>query len=437
MAGIALLTWVRPAAGVTLLFVAVSADVVRPVVGGIQVSASELEGACCLLGWILRGEWEEIQWRPLKWSLPFLLVVAFSGLFTTAWYKVPPHLLRLSELFVMMALAATVFKPGRGERLFQVGLLAAGIAYPVIGFFQINDSKVFAIRIYSTFGNPNQFAGYLNLLLPFAAALFFSSREQKIRPVWAYFFLLMAAALLLTESRAGLLGLAGSLTVMVLLYYRRPFRRFLAQPRPHFTRFVRRKGPVLLLHLCALLALGIFVQSRWGVNQELVKLSRGAHFRWEQTEEEGLVNRVRFALFRLGWELWKENPILGLGPGNYQEAIQSHLPLWKKDPRMAPILKLAGAIDVDVHNLWLQLAVDFGVLAPFCFLVFIVSLFNSLLDRWRQSPFALAGFGLLAAFLIQNLVDVTYPSLGLEMGLLLGVALGLGASVEGPSIQEV
>ncbi len=115
-------------------------------------------------------------------------------------------------------------------------------------------------------------------------------------------------------------------------------------------------------------------------------------------------------------------------------------------------------LSIHVHNLYLQLAASLGLLGLSGFLYWLARTAGLLLrpppgvprlgsdpsrarepGNSRPSPalvvwaWRTAGLGLLAGFLIQNLVDVTFPSLALETGLLIGAAcavLTVGTEVE-------
>ena len=80
------------------------------------------------------------------------------------------------------------------------------------------------------------------------------------------------------------------------------------------------------------------------------------------------------------------------------------------------------SIGSHVHNLYLQTGVNFGILGLAAFLYFFLRVLLALPRDAKGSPAAIAGVGLLAAFLLHNLLDVTFPSLGIEMGILLGLA---------------
>ena len=72
-------------------------------------------------------------------------------------------------------------------------------------------------RIFGTFFNPNELAGFLELVIPLAIAAFLSYRSAAMRIITGFAAVLPIAALLLTASRGGWMSLAGAMLVFALL----------------------------------------------------------------------------------------------------------------------------------------------------------------------------------------------------------------------------
>lgn len=166
-------------------------------------------------------------------------------------------------------------------------------------------------------GNPNDLALMLNLIIPIAGVLVFSSRGVR-RAVAAGAMLLSVAAVVLTFSRAGFLTLAAS------------FVMFLAV-------LMRRKAPgaaigLLLLAVCVppLLPAGYAARLSTITNIE-ADATGSAQGRWADTQVAlGVVAK---------------NPIIGVGIGQDVLAMNAE----------------RGAEWTQVHNAYLQYGVDLGV----------------------------------------------------------------------------
>ena len=205
--------------GLGLLFFSVSIDVARPVFGQIGVSYSEIQIAVFLLSWFASSLWRKgrliSDWKLLRWSAPFLLIILVSGVLSSSILRAAANSLRFAEMFILAFLTANALRDGSSSApRFRWFLLLAAFFYSIVGAFQFPVAPVG--RIYSTFTNPNQFAGYLNLLLPFSVILLFWSRKGE-RTLWGYSSIILLLASAARISRAGFLaGLCGVATVVAL-----------------------------------------------------------------------------------------------------------------------------------------------------------------------------------------------------------------------------
>ncbi len=417
---LALLAWLvyrYPAWGVSLLFVTLSIDSVASVWGGIQVSFSELHLATAVLAFLARQQSGPLDWRPVLWGMPFLAVVALSGAVNTEWYKVPPHLIRASEWLISCFLTFNAFREGGSLKLARWALACAALLYCSTGFPQLPDAQ--AGRIFSFFSNPNQFAGYLGLLSPFFVMFFLNATGRRIRPVWGYLALLTLLAMVVSASRAALLGLMTSWLILWWLQYRNGIRAFLRSPYSATGRFMRRSGRSLVLH-GLIIGLALFVALWLGGFNTLTKraaplLSLGSG---TSIADGDLNNRLSY--LRFGFWIWKEHWLLGVGPGRWEDAARARLPDTKEWVVRNRQIFEKGVL-IHSHNLYIQLCAVLGLAGLLAFLIWIGRV------SWELSLFrnawARAGIGLLIAFVVHNLFDVTFPSLGQELGCLIGLAL--------------
>ena len=418
---LAALTYRRPVYGASALFLVISVDTAEPVLDSIFVSFSEFELAACLLGWRARGQVGRFDRQLLSWAAPFLGVVLVSGILSTEWYKVLPHVLRVSELFVMAAIAACIFRRSKDREGIRWVLVIAILFYCVAGLLQIHSAH--RGRIASFFENANQFAGYLNLILPYLLTCFFSLADQRLRPLWGYLVggTLMTELAILSRSALVAAGVSGGL-IWALFYFRR-LGSVLHSPWSTLAGFGRRSGPAILSHLVLLVGLALVLVFFTSLPEVVLRSVENVMGRSRGGAVASVVD-FRLPYFRLGKAVWKDHFLLGVGPGRYQEAVNDYSGVLEEHKGKVRDYEIVEEkIRIHTHNLYLQLGVEYGLLGLLAFLYFLGRVGFRLMLHHGRSPWALGGVGLLVAFVIHNCFDVTFPSLALEMGFLLGISL--------------
>ncbi|HDS16243.1 MAG TPA: O-antigen ligase family protein [Proteobacteria bacterium] len=245
------------------------------------------------------------------------------------------------------------------------GLLAALVIFSVFGIVQFAGYRIpFLMPILgpaSTLGYRNPAADFIALVLPF---VFFAAWRQwrRRRADRGRGALLLVGALLLAAgaalallfmnySRAAILALlVEALVLSVWLFWRKA-----EGPDPGW----RRRG--LRALLAALLLTGLmlvlvmsFTQSRRRVMASFENLRRG-----------GVARLLEFRYYHWGNTLMmiKENPVLGVGPGNWRFTYPLYYQSFAKDPLFNYKMQVRRA-----HNDYLQLAAECGIPALLVFL---------------------------------------------------------------------
>ena len=194
LVALATITHASPGWGLGLLFLSVSMDPARPVVGQIIVSYSEMQIAVFLSSWFGGGLWRERKlihdWRLVSWSAPFLFIILVSGLLSSSVPRAVGNSMRVAVMFILAFAVVNLLRNSSGPG-FRVFLLVGSLFYALLGAFQF--PFVEWGRIYSTFTSPNQFSGYLSLVLPFAVILFLSAR-RGVRIRWGYLCVILLVA---------------------------------------------------------------------------------------------------------------------------------------------------------------------------------------------------------------------------------------------------
>lgn len=194
--------------------------------------------------------------------------------------------------------------------------------------------------------NPNDLALLLNLLLPLSVANLLSARTTWLRVLCTGVIAINVVAVVVTFSRAGFLGLA---TIIAA----------------YFVRMIRRRGAdrawALGILFAAVLAMPL-VPSSYVDRLSTVKSVESDPTGSAQARWRDIVAAVQFV---------SEHPVIGAGLGMDVLALN----------------QVRGAKWVQVHNVYLEYAVDLGVLGATLFLL----LFSGVFKGVRSSRKALAG----------------------------------------------
>jgi len=241
-------------------------------------------------------------------------------------------------------------------------------------------------RIYSYLGNPNLLAGYIlpAVILSFIAIFAWCSLPKKALALTM--FIVNSACLVLTFSRGGWIGLVASfLVLLVLLLY------WWSIDMPPFWR--TWSLPILLVSLGIVSVLAVlFVPP---VRERVLSIFAG---RGDSS------NNFRINVWMAAIEMIKDRPRIGIGPGN--SAFNKIYPLYQRPNFTA----------LSAYSVFLEIAVETGLIGFFCFLWLLVVTFNSGLIQLRrlrlqrnvEGLWLIAGIVALVGMLAHGLVDTVW-----------------------------
>ena len=242
--------------------------------------------------------------------------------------------------------------------------------------------EIYHHRGSGTFINPNNLAAYLAMLAPLGLAYTLTSRQHYLGKILCgYASLVIFAGLVSTFSRYGWIASGVGLIVFFAILLR--------------NRDYRLQG---LLTLGAFLAIvtvfAIFAQPGRGQTGILTRAAE--------------VEDVRFKVWPAATAIWKENVLLGAGPGHFDHRFRQHRP------------EALQARPDRVHNDYLNTLADWGLIGGI-FLLAILGIFAAeTLRTWRyvkrapndlttkrsnKSAFVLGGSLGLLAFLVHSIFD--------------------------------
>jgi O-antigen ligase len=240
-------------------------------------------------------------------------------------------------------------------------------------------------RITSFLEHYNGLAGYLNLVLPFCLAFAIGGTDPVLRTLSRWCLALAAIALLLTQSRGGLLAFFAILLVQVFL-----------SARDHKTR-MRQVALVLIACLLAAAVAGFFFQ-RLGEIDDFTAVSR-------------------LAIWGGAFTVFARSPLLGTGFGNLRGL-------------MGGLLNLPEGWTGDAHNLYLELLAETGFIGFLVFGNLIVLALRTGLRQLRgpenhfNKMIAIATFTAICGLLVHGTADYLFHTTP-QVTALFFLALGL------------
>ncbi|MBV6507787.1 MAG: hypothetical protein JJLCMIEE_00845 [Acidimicrobiales bacterium] len=300
-------------------------------------------------------------WRPLVprasgW-IPMLLLTTWawaSGLWaadSAAWVSGLGHLAVAVAYFAAFALFVT-----RAEQVRPLlyTYLAAALAVTPIALLEYS----IGIRAVGLQGDPNQFSLYQAAAIPIIVQLSRRGASPKNR-LWLGALVPLMLSIVVSGSRTGLLT-AFILLVLLLV----PWRAFRA-----------RRGRSRLIPLAVLIAvlggvvcvyvIGTRADTRLDI-QSLID-DRGSH---------------RLELWYVGWTVYVDHPWVGLGLENF-ESQSARLLETTVGSKVDRLIEVGG---VGVHNSYLEVMVNLGVIGLVLFLAVLLTAGVKLYDARRRWP---------------------------------------------------
>lgn len=298
-----------------------------------------------------------IDWRA-AWPWPFLVFGWISSIWISPWgwsgqgemlqwtlgaaylWVVVHHPRDRDKLWVLLfaVVATAMFCCYWAFHQKFLAKVTPWVAGPPIGLEDLPRQMVkriqasqFEDRSSGTFGSPNNFAGFLLLAIPsLLVGAGLNRFGAVIRLLLGYSALVAMVSLYFSVSRAGLLCLLGTLFLIPIFAFDSWKRRLAAY----------LAGGIILGYG------GFFLYNADNQLRERLNLL-------VSTDTSGSVKLTaewsRPYLWKVATQLWKEEPVLGIGAGGYDHAFEKYRP---------EVLQRQA---VHVHNDYLNILCDYGV----------------------------------------------------------------------------
>lgn len=389
----------------------------RTVEAGDGLTATKVIVWAAIAGWLIyqwwRGEPVPIDAIGVAWLVyvVVLMTTIVPARDVSAWAG---EVYRWAVALLVYVMARSVFMAGRSviPALAAMGIGTLGIS--LLGMWQVlthagppSFTTGGMTRAFGTFGEPNPFAGYLEMTLPMLLALvahWATLGGETGRLSWSRIgfvtltWLAGSMTLVLTQSRGGIAGIAVGTVVVLWLTGRR-------------ARRVGTVGAVIVAGVILLSPAGGRVISRFAGES----LSAGAE---AQVTVGNFASLERAAHWRAAIAMARSEPLLGVGAGNFNARFREMTEVWRfRIPRG------------HAHNAYLQALAQAGVLGLLAYLALLGVVVRTVWRRLRHHESGIdraiiaGAAGVTGAVAVHNLVEYLHVlSLGLQLAVIWALA---------------
>jgi O-antigen ligase len=312
-------------------------------------------GVLLALGWFGAFLGRKRGFPLLSQNRKLLLSMVLFGLWLTltiAWSGLPSKGATVAGYWWLGPLAflivATTVSSARDVRLIAVAFVAGALVSVLIGLasggLSVSDSASTQTAIQGRFsgggGDPNEQAAGLVAAMFLIIGLFSVYRTRRARRLLLLAFTLVTVGFITAQSRGALIAL-GVATLLAVLLAPRQRRRILGMMG------------------IAGVAAGALLVIRPDALQRIVDLGGGSSGRSD--------------LWTVGWRVFTSHPLLGVGIGNFQ-AVEARFVL--RPGSITAIQYLTDAPHL-VHNVYLQLLAETGIVGLLGFVVVVVGVLRA------------------------------------------------------------
>lgn len=318
----------------------------------------------------------------------FGVAVISAVVFNPVTLDTQRELMRLASYICFYYVIIDWVQTQQETRALVKALMVSSIAVAIFGFCQVLAGGYSALydilypvqdeilqippwegRITSFLEHYNGLAGYINLVVPLCAGFALRGADAGLRRLSWWCLAVSGAALVLTQSRGGLLACAAMLMVGACFF------------APDRKARMRRVAIVAVACVIAAAVAGFFFQ------------------RLAEIDDSTAVSRL--AIWGAALSVFGRTPVLGAGFGNLRNMLGS-------------VLGLPANWAGDAHNLYLELLAETGIVGLVAFLFLVIVALRMALQQYRNAEdewsktIAVAVFVAIVGVLVHGMVDYLF-----------------------------
>jgi O-antigen ligase/Tfp pilus assembly protein PilF len=255
------------------------------------------------------------------------------------------------------------------NRILNILLIIGGL-FGVYGIFQYLGidfsfwkANIGRQQVFGLFGNVNYFAEYLIVLLPVAISLFFVCRNKMYKIFLLGGILAMGGSLILTFTRGSYLAIGTSLIFMFLLYLVSRGKGFIKENKKIF---------IIIMAFIILITFLFAIPNPLNKSGTVISKIKGRISISQFTKDPSLKRRE--ATWKFTIMMIKNHPLLGSGIGTFKYNSLNYQARFFDQGENRHLYPY-GIAD-KVHNEYLQLGAEIGMLGLGIFFWLIITYFN-------------------------------------------------------------
>ena len=331
---------------------------------------------------------EELKFTnsPLNFPiLSFMLICVLSLLWSNSFFVSMKELpLFLAGPLLYFIITNNINDERQIDRILNVLLIVASL-FGIYGILQYNGIDFYfwahivgRLQVFGLFGNVNYFAEYLIVPLPLAISLFFATKKRTNKILLLAGILAMTGSLILTFTRGSYLAVGTSLIFMFFLYIVNRGKNFLKENKKIF---------IIILTAIIIVTFLFIIPTPLSRPGTVISKIKG------RVSVTRLINEFSFgrriAIWKFTGMMIKDHPLLGSGLGTFKyNSLRYQAKFFDQGNNRS--LYPYGIAD-EMHNEYLQLWAELGIIGLGIFIWLMISYFNYVIkllkrvkDRYNQ-----------------------------------------------------
>lgn len=379
---------------------------------------------------------EKLKFTTSFLDLPILSFMAIC-IFSLFWSNNP--FVSLKELPLFLAgpllyfiITNNINNKRQIDRILNVLLIIGGL-FGIYGILQYNGidfpfwrGNVARMQVFGFFGNVNYFAEYLIAPLPIAISIFFVTRNKFKKSLLLIGILAMGTTLIVTFTRGSYLAVGISLIFMFFLYIVNRGKNFLKENKKIF----------IIILIAIIIVAFLFI-----IPTPLSKPGTAISQIKRRVSITRLINEFpfgkRIAIWKYTVLMIKDHPLLGSGIGTFKYNSLKYQAKFFDQGQNRSLYPYG--VDEKVHNEYLQLWAEIGIIGLGIFIWLMISYFNygiklikRVKDKYKQG-IIIGLMGSVIAVLVDGLFG--FPLHLSATVVLFWLALGLTMVVAGTEVD--